>query len=97
MKVGYCTNVHAGTSLDAVNQNLLTHAVQVREELLESDSDRSQPLPVGLWLSNEAVWGAPVFLGGLGFMAGWILLAIAGLQGGSTSPEENPPTTGADQ
>ena len=54
MKVGYCTNVHAGTSLDAVNQNLLTHAVQVREELLESDSDRSQPLPVGLWLSNQA-------------------------------------------
>ena len=47
MKVGYCTNVHAGTSLDAVNQNLLTHAVQVREQLLESDSDQSQPLPVG--------------------------------------------------
>lgn len=54
MKVGYCTNVHAGTSLDAVNQNLLTHAVQVRNELLESTSEKSQPLPVGLWLSNEA-------------------------------------------
>ena len=54
MKVGYCTNVHAGTSLDAVNQNLLTHAVQVREELTASDADQSQPLPVGLWLSNQA-------------------------------------------
>ena len=54
MKVGYCTNVHAGTSLDAVNQNLLTHSVQVREQLLESDSDQSLPLPVGLWLSNQA-------------------------------------------
>ena len=54
MKVGYCTNVHAGTSLDAVNQNLLTHSVQVREQLLESESDQSLPLPVGLWLSNQA-------------------------------------------
>ncbi len=52
MKVGYCTNVHAGTSLEAVNQNLLTHAVQVRNELLGSASDES--LPVGLWLSNQA-------------------------------------------
>ena len=54
MKVGYCTNVHAGTSLDAVNQNLLTHATEVREQLHETDSDPSQSLPVGLWLSNEA-------------------------------------------
>ena len=54
MKVGYCTNVHPGTSLDAVNQNLLTHAVQVREQLTASDADQSQPLPVGLWLSNQA-------------------------------------------
>ena len=54
MKVGYCTNVHPGTSLDAVNQNLLTHAVQVCEQLTASDADQSQPLPVGLWLSNQA-------------------------------------------
>ena len=50
-----------------------------------------------LVLTEVRVWGAPVFLGGLGFMAGWILLAVAGLQGGGTSPEEKTPTTGADQ
>ena len=50
-----------------------------------------------LVLTEVRVWGAPVFLGGLGFTAGWILLAVAGLQGGGTSPEEKTPTTGADQ
>ncbi len=54
MKVGYCTNVHAGTSLDAVTQNLLTHSVQVRKELLRSSCGASESLPVGLWLSNQA-------------------------------------------
>ena len=55
MRVGYCTNVHAGTSLEAVKNNLLEHAVQVRKELLEANPDKSSPLPVGLWLSNQAV------------------------------------------
>ena len=32
-----------------------------------------------LVLTEVRVWGAPVFLGGLGFMAGWILLALAAL------------------
>ena len=54
MKVGYCTNVHAGTSLDAVKSNLLQHAVEVRSELLRTTSDKSARLPVGLWLSNQA-------------------------------------------
>ena len=54
MKVGYCTNVHAGTSLDAVTQNLLTHSVQVRKQLTQSGCGDSEPLPVGLWLSNQA-------------------------------------------
>ena len=54
MKVGYCTNVHAGTSLDAVKSNLLKHAVEVRNELLRTNLDNSAPLPVGLWLSNHA-------------------------------------------
>ena len=54
MTVGYCTNVHAGTSLNAVNENLLKHSVQVRNELVRSDSNNSNPLPVGLWLSNQA-------------------------------------------
>ena len=54
MKVGYCTNVHAGTSLDAVTQNLLSHSVQVRKQLMQSGCSDSEPLPVGLWLSNQA-------------------------------------------
>ena len=47
--IGYCTNVHAGTSLDQVKQNLTKHAASVRSSLGKTNS-----LPVGLWLSNEA-------------------------------------------
>ena len=54
MKVGYCTNVHAGTSLEAVKNNLLEHAVAVRNELLPTVSNKLARLPVGLWLSNQA-------------------------------------------
>ena len=44
-----------GTTLDAVKKNLQTYAVEVRNELLESNPDKSASLPVGLWLSNQAV------------------------------------------
>lgn len=44
--IGYCTNVHAGASLDACWRNLEEHAVAVRRLW---DADR--PMGVGLWLS----------------------------------------------
>lgn len=44
---GYCTNVHPGTTLAEVKQQLTTHAVRVREL-----RDTTQPLPVGLWFSQ---------------------------------------------
>jgi hypothetical protein len=47
MKFGYCTNVHAGTTLDSVKQNLLTYSVPIRLQLAVDQ------LPVGLWLSDR--------------------------------------------
>jgi len=46
--LGYCTNVHPGTSLAQVKQQLETHAVRVRELL-----GRREPLPVGLWFAAD--------------------------------------------
>lgn len=43
---GYCTNVHAGATLEQTELNLKTHAARVQEIL-----GRDQPLGVGLWLS----------------------------------------------
>lgn len=46
---GYCTNVHAGTSLEAAKANLLRYAATVRQQVVP-DGD----LPLGLWLAEEA-------------------------------------------
>lgn len=48
-QIGYCTNVHAGTTLEQVKQNLLTHACEVHRAL-----GKSTALPIGLWLSDTA-------------------------------------------
>ncbi len=55
MRLAYCTNVHAGTSLASVEQNLATHAVNVRESLLASGDWKSdENLGLGLWFSEQA-------------------------------------------
>ena len=46
---GYCTNVHAGDSLDLTKANLQRHALAVKAEV-----SPSEPLGVGLWLSAKA-------------------------------------------
>ena len=46
--LGYCTNVHAGTSLVSVLDNLRTHAMGVRERL------QAEQLGIGLWFSESA-------------------------------------------
>ena len=46
---GYCTNVHAGTTLDETIRNLEHHAVAVREHL------EMNRLGIGLWLPETAL------------------------------------------
>ncbi|RMF37575.1 MAG: hypothetical protein D6753_17325 [Planctomycetota bacterium] len=46
---GYCTNVHAGTTLDAAQANLVRYATPIRQQLAPSGR-----LPVGLWLAEPA-------------------------------------------
>ncbi len=46
---GYCTNVHAGTSLEDAKSNLLKYASAVRQKVCPEDS-----LPIGLWLAEAA-------------------------------------------
>ncbi len=47
--VGYCTNVHAGSTLEETKANLAQHSVAVRERL-----GITGPLGIGLWLSADA-------------------------------------------
>lgn len=47
-QIGYCTNVHAGNTLEQTKAQLLEHAVAVRQQL-----DPTQPLGVGLWLAHS--------------------------------------------
>ncbi len=46
---GYCSNVHAGTTLEAAKQNLVQFAAPIRQRLAPSGR-----LPVGLWLAEPA-------------------------------------------
>ncbi|MCH2152588.1 MAG: metabolite traffic protein EboE [Phycisphaerales bacterium] len=52
-RLGYCTNVHAGDSFHEAMSNLREYAPRVAEAL-----DLSSPLPVGLWLSRQALTDA---------------------------------------
>ena len=47
--IGYCTNVHAGATLDETRANLQQHAVAVRGAM-----QLDGPLGIGLWLSAGA-------------------------------------------
>ncbi len=47
--LGYCTNVHAGATLEQTLANLETHAVRVRQRV-----SPDEPMGVGLWLSAAA-------------------------------------------
>lgn len=47
--LGYCTNVHAGVSLDAMLSNLDRHATAVKAKV-----SPDAPMGVGLWFSHEA-------------------------------------------
>lgn len=51
-RFGYCTNVHAGTSIEEAKANLLRYASDVR-----SAHCPEHDLPLGLWLSENAAMG----------------------------------------
>ncbi|MCA9133881.1 MAG: metabolite traffic protein EboE [Planctomycetales bacterium] len=46
---GYCTNVHAGTSLEEAQANLLQYSTAVRQAVIPEGR-----LPLGLWLAETA-------------------------------------------
>jgi hypothetical protein len=48
-RIGYCTNVHAGPSLEQAQANLQQYAVPIRQSVTPNE-----PLPVGLWLAEPA-------------------------------------------
>ncbi|MFK7960404.1 MAG: metabolite traffic protein EboE [Phycisphaerales bacterium] len=56
LRIGYCTNVHAGTALSGVRENLRVHARAVRERLINVGTDArwTQPMGIGLWLAADA-------------------------------------------
>lgn len=49
IRIGYCTNVHAGATLDAMQRELEMHATRVREIICPQGV-----LEIGLWLSAPA-------------------------------------------
>ena len=46
--IGYCTNVHTGTSTEDIIENLSSYSGEVRDQLARPT------LPVGLWIPHEA-------------------------------------------
>lgn len=49
MKIGYCTNVHAGADLQQMRANLANHAVAVKAKF-----SPDEPMGIGLWFSANA-------------------------------------------
>ena len=64
--LGYCTNVHAGATLDATRANLARHAVAVK-----SQYSPGRPMGIGLWLSAQAA-GELVSGGGAAEFRDWL-------------------------
>ncbi len=47
-QIGYCTNVHAGTTLSEVKRNLADYTCEIKQRVSPAET-----MGVGLWLSNE--------------------------------------------
>jgi sugar phosphate isomerase/epimerase len=63
---GYCTNVHAGPTLEATRANLARHAVEVKQHY-----SPERPMGVGLWLAAPAAQEL-VQTGGLPAFRDWL-------------------------
>jgi len=48
--LGYCTNVHAGTTLDQIKRNLEEHTLEVKRQV-----SPDEPMGIGLWLPIETI------------------------------------------
>ncbi|MEM9416414.1 MAG: metabolite traffic protein EboE [Planctomycetota bacterium] len=66
--LGYCTNVHAGVTLDAVRANLLAHALPVKRR-----ASPDAPMGVGLWFSFDATVQALGQTGAIADLRRWML------------------------
>ncbi len=63
---GYCTNVHAGVTLQSALEQIDRHATRVRDRLIADGR-----LPVGLWFS-EAVAEQVILENRFGFLLDWL-------------------------
>lgn len=52
-RIGYCTNVHAGTDLATIRETLQIYAASIARNRLRRNPDVG-PLPVGLWIPASA-------------------------------------------
>lgn len=52
-RIGYCTNVHAGTNVATIQETLANHAAKIAVQRRSSGTSQS-PLPVGLWIPASA-------------------------------------------
>lgn len=52
--IGYCTNVHAGTDLASIRENLVRYALPIRDSVKPGVLGEGDSLGVGLWIPNEA-------------------------------------------
>ncbi|QEG22827.1 metabolite traffic protein EboE [Mariniblastus fucicola] len=52
LKIGYCCNVHGGTTLDEVKANLQRYSCEVKQQVSPEST-----MPIGLWLSQSAISG----------------------------------------
>lgn len=52
-RIGYCTNVHAGTSVATIRETLANHAAKIAAQRRNAGISQS-PLPVGLWIPASA-------------------------------------------
>ncbi|XAL99732.1 metabolite traffic protein EboE [Phycisphaeraceae bacterium D3-23] len=65
--LGYCTNVHAGVTLDAVRANLLAHALPVKRRF-----SPESPMGVGLWFAFDAAAQALAQPGAIADLRKWM-------------------------
>lgn len=52
-RIGYCTNVHAGTDVATIRETLANHAAKIAAQRRSLGTSQT-PLPVGLWIPASA-------------------------------------------
>ena len=65
-QVGYCTNVHANANLQRTRENLIEHALAVKQSISPDES-----MGIGLWLSAQAA-NELIDTNGIEEFSGWL-------------------------